>query len=241
MKLILCLLIMLAFPVTINADVLIEPEDNFYKWHSDECTSCNKYYTAAAEVPVYSSPDALKAFDTAESGSIFYIEWIYTDRNEQWGLYEGNDISYWVSMHALKPVYSHDEFCDDFESEIISKEASFNINESGWIILYEYPNSTWISDVLNSEWVNESSFTVHTLYTDSQGNQWGYIPYWMQHQGWINLSDPVSKTEPVRTSFEIYIPSHRPVNIGLAAFAVLTICGLTAAAVLIKKRRNSHA
>ncbi len=239
---ILFFIISVLMHVPVYADVLIEPDDSFYKWHADECYSVNKYYTAQNNTPVYHSPNSWFQFDEAEKGSTFFIEWIYTESNgDQWGLYEGHTISYWVSMNDLIPLYSHDEFMTEHASEIIENEVTFYPEQTGWVILYEYPGSTWISDILDTDWIGEGSFTVRTIYIDSDGNQWGYMPYYMKHNGWFNLTHPVSSKEPVRCSPEIYVPEKEGLNILLAVFFVVLACTLTAfvSVFFLKKTQKS--
>lgn len=64
MKRIFCALLaaaMLLLPCMALADVILEPEDSFYKRHSDQCTyQAGRTYIAAGEggsAPVYGAPD----------------------------------------------------------------------------------------------------------------------------------------------------------------------------------------
>ncbi len=230
MKRIICLFFMISLltPLPVFADVLIEPDDSFYRWHADECYSLNKYYTAKEGVPVYQSPNSWLQLDQAEAGSTFLIEWVYTaDNGDEWGLCESQKVSFWIAMNHLSPLYSHDEFIQEHASELMDQTITFNPTKSGYLILYEYPGSTWISDVLNTEWISEDSFTVHTVYFDDNGNQWGYMPYYMQHNGWINFDADISAEKINHNAPVIFLPKTSLFSFTLVP--VLLLCLFTAA------------
>lgn len=213
---------------TAYADVLIEPEDSFYRNHADECHSERKYYISEAPVSILSSPNDKRGYSTAPVDSCFYISWIYTDKKgNQWGLYDGVDVSYWVKMDQLVPIYSHEEFMSEHASEIIEESITFNPDQNGYVTLYEYPGSPWISDVLNTEWISEGSFTVHQIYVDEQGQRWGYMPYYRMHNGWINLDDAITENEPQRVAPVIFIPSEKPSSILWISIMVIAVCAIT--------------
>lgn len=232
-------LLLLIHPVTLLADVLIEPEDSFYRTHADECTSERKYYEASTSVSILSSPNDKKGYSTAPSGSVFYISWIYTNKQgNQWGLFDGVEVSYWVKMDDLFPVYSHAEFSVEHASEIMDKDMTFNPDKKGYVCLYEYPGSTWISDILDTEWISPDSFTVHQIYVDEQGHHWGYMPYYMQHNGWINLDDAIVESEPERNVPVIFIPNEKPASPPLIGIIVIAVCTLTGTLYFIIHKRK---
>ena len=241
MKRLICLLLTCLFICQpVFADVLFEPEDSFYKRHAEECEPLNKFYTSEHEVNVYKNPESSKALDTAQSGSIFYLEWVYTDENgAQWGLYENDEVSYWVNMAELEPVYSHDEFTQQHQNEITVISETVDTSDSGYVIFYEYPNSTWISDIMNTDWFESGSLSVSLVYVDEDGTCWGYTPYFMMASGWVNLDKSVSETEPVRNSFEIYVPENTSSSTLMITMLVCTVCIITglAALLLFRKKR----
>ena len=83
----------------VQADVIWEPENLFYKMHADDCEYHNRNYIAngpEGEVIVYKSPEVKLKIETIENGMSVNIYYLYEAKNGVlWGLYEN-----WKSLES---------------------------------------------------------------------------------------------------------------------------------------------
>ena len=128
MKRIFCALLaaaMLLLPCMALADVILEPEDSFYKRHSDQCTyQAGRTYIASGEggsAPVYGAPDRGE-LRRLSNGEETVCQWLYTDGNgAQWALI--SDGSGWINLYDFKVKYDWVEFEREHKDEIKHEDA----------------------------------------------------------------------------------------------------------------------
>ena len=92
-----CLLLTASLTVPALADVIWEPDDDFYFAHANECRLSDEGYTAAEDTTLYASPiDPTPAgvLPAGESAATRYI-WTDTHRDE-WGYAEFYTEDGWV-------------------------------------------------------------------------------------------------------------------------------------------------
>ena len=74
------LLTLLLLGPTATADVLIEPSDDFYRTHAEECEYLDRSYTANGKegyVALYQSPKSSRQRETVGNGAVLRGRWIY--------------------------------------------------------------------------------------------------------------------------------------------------------------------
>ncbi len=188
----LLVLAMLSCILPVFADVIVEPEDAFYRAHADECVY-NRYrtYTVNTEVGhayVYVSPDSSLTVKGWPNGTEVVISWIYTDKNgDDWGLFSQGG---WFRMADLTVVYDSFSFIEDHREEMTGyTEGSYTLeaSEEKPIPMWSYPGKR--SDAaFNSDNIAEY---ISMLYTDGDGVVWGYISYYKSRRNiWVCASDP---------------------------------------------------
>ena len=148
MKRIFCALLaaaMLLLPCMALADVILEPEDSFYKRHSDQCTyQAGRTYIASGEggsAPVYKAPDKGE-IRRIDNGNEAVCQWLYTDGNgAQWALI--SDGSGWINLYDFKVKYDWVEFEREHKDEIKHEDAEVDAAKGAGdtIIFYDYPGS----------------------------------------------------------------------------------------------------
>ncbi len=188
-------LIMLVYAGTpVFADVILEPNDGFYKAHEKECEYHNyrKYTvnTDAGHAYLYKSPSAGMTVGGYPNGEQFAISWVYTDRDgRMWGLI--SDEKGWFLMSDLTVVYDSFSFLEEHRDELKPYvRGTYKIEGSDTcpIVIYNYPGS-------KSEhfFTYQAESHVEKTYTDSDGNVWGLIPQTLGYvNAWICLTDPYS-------------------------------------------------
>lgn len=93
-SLLLCLLLTAALAVPALADVIWEPNDDFYFAHFDECRASNESYPAAADTTVYADPETPVSVGVIPAGENVPTPYIWTDKNgDEWGYVEYYDAS----------------------------------------------------------------------------------------------------------------------------------------------------
>ena len=190
----------------VQADVIWEPEDLFYKMHADDCEYHNRNYIAngpEGEIVVYKSPDVKLKLETIENGISVNIYYLYEAKNGVlWGLYKNweNDLIGWIPMAYMSLEYDHICFMEEFGEQVQSKKEKLppeytnkNIN------IWSYPGSENCSTFLAA---NPIEFT--DIFIDEEGNTWGYLSY---HYGWRDIW--VCIDHPQAEFSELY-PSEAP-------------------------------
>ena len=174
---------MLLLPCMALADVILEPEDSFYKRHSDQCTyQAGRTYIASGEggsAPVYDAPDRGER-RRLSNGEETVCQWLYTDGNgAQWALI--SDGSGWINLYDFKVKYDWVEFEREHKDEIKHEDADAGgdaANRGGDTIpgiFYDYPGSGRKSFDLSLGAFGSDKITVDTTYTDGGGPQMGAL------------------------------------------------------------------
>ncbi len=188
-----CLFLLLpAMPAA--ADIIVEPNNMFYKLHSDDCTHAPRYYllnSTEGHVYLYKSPHSSITVEGYPNGTEVYIPYLYTDPDDGsvWGLYNEQG---WFLMSELSLIYDSQSFREEHADALTPYvEGSFplELDETKEIVFWAYPGGK-MSYKQADPHLTEG---IYDTYTDEYGNTWGYIGY---HYGrrnvWVCLNDPFS-------------------------------------------------
>ena len=118
LTLLLALILCFALAMSALADVIWEPEDDFYQKHKDECYYEDRVYIASGEAgyaSVYKDPKAKKAKEELPNGTEFWVSYVWEgDGNGAWGL--GLNTR-WVRMSELTVKYDGISFQAEYGRE----------------------------------------------------------------------------------------------------------------------------
>jgi len=190
------LLIFASFAQFARADVLITPENNFYKQHQDDCTYVNRNFYANSQngfVSLKKEPGSAVETDTVKNGEVLNIVFTYDYSGEIWGVamldVYGNQNG-WIPMSQLVLVYDYISFEEDHKNEFYSYTGGYDtLKITDKIIMWSWPGSGVQQGAIEQK--IDDYFSVSTAYTDMQGQEWGFINYWHGYRNcWICLSDP---------------------------------------------------
>ncbi len=93
----LCLALAAGLAVPAMADVIWEPDDDFYFTHYDECRASDEGYLAAADTTVYADPETPSAVGVIAAGDSVATPYVWTDRNgDEWGYVEWYEDGTWI-------------------------------------------------------------------------------------------------------------------------------------------------
>lgn len=183
-----------------HADVIWTPNDDFYLNNAEQCDTLGRSFTANStdgSITLWKSPISKTKIATYENGTLFYVSVTFTDeKDETWGVIEIDGKTGWTKMKDLLLVYDNISFSEDHEKEFQEYNGEFdNYVIIDPIILWTYPGSGEIRSKLSK--VDDKQIPFESTYTDPDGSQWGYIPYYYSHKGWVCLNDPTNENLPV--------------------------------------------
>ena len=183
----------LGFTKDLQADVIWEPEDSFYKMHAEECEYHNRSYIAngpEGKVTVYKSPEVNLKITTLENGTRVNVYYLYEASNGVlWGIYENweEDIIGWMPMDYMNLEYDHICFMEEFGDKVQSKNM---------LLPEEYVGK----EIYN--WICPGSERGHTfspekqiefthVFKDGEGNTWAYVGYFYGIRDiWVCINNP---------------------------------------------------
>jgi len=233
----LLFVLLLLLPSLAAADVIVEPENSFFRAHRSDCrlTEGRTYIANGPEgtLNLYTAPNGTVG-RTLANGETFYCQWWYADnRGVTWGYCEQQEL--WAPLGYTLIRYDHLAFAADHQGEIVAGDGRFLPEGTGSGFLYEYPGAPEpypISDL--------DGLIPNQLYVDEQGRTWGFVSY---HFGWRNkwvcMDDPANGglsgegMAPLPSGFEPPASLSRVTNRGLIAGIVAAVALFTLLVVLI--------
>ncbi len=186
-------------PLPVSADVIFEPDNDFYGRHSDECTYFDRTCIAGADTYLWNAPNLAAGERRAQEGEDIHISFVYTDKDGlEWGLAEDRDK--WILMADLYLEYGSPEFMEEYSDEIYEDEPYLLPDGTGFVS-WSYPES----GVIDSSGASVmDDYEITTFYKDPDGRLWGYSAYmYGTRDVWICLSDMNNARIPQRTEHEL--------------------------------------
>lgn len=179
-------------PEEVQADLILEPEDQFYQAHADQCEYVDRSYYTDGSVDFWTAPNGRKK-GSFPADTRLQVTHVYTDsQGAQWGVFLDQE-SGWILMADVYLDYDSRQFREDHEEEILPGEEQV-LAEGEKVVFWSYPCSgeNWGTEELQQE-LKFSEF-----YTDSQGRLWGNVGYYMGSRDfWICLSEPGNQEIPM--------------------------------------------
>ena len=124
-------------PLSASADVIFEPENNFYERHSDECSYFDRSCLAGADTYLWDAPNLTTEGGKLQKGDSIYISFVYTDNDGlEWGLAETQDK--WILMADLYLEYGSPEFMEEHSDEIYEDEP-YLLSDGTVFVSWSYP------------------------------------------------------------------------------------------------------
>lgn len=225
------------------ADVVWEPENNFYKFHKGSTKEDGGEYTVNGEkgyAGFADKPGGSAAEFYLTNGTEIEVICTYEKGGRTYGMcwQDGEfhqSVYGWVNMKDMVKLYRSREFKKEHASEINFREAN-QLKKSivGDVCLYSYPLSGEILSRVKSDGKEEFGFIA--IYEDKDGRSWGEKEYrGDESDGWVCLSDPLNDSLPdtLRPDNIIYEPKPVPSSGGTYIAIVLAIAAAAGAAAVI--------
>lgn len=201
------------FPPAARADVLVEPNNDFYSRHRHECVRVDRSFYANGEggfASLKKEPGSNDEVIQIVNGEILYIMLTYNRQGELWGATEifspeippNQRPNGWISMEQLLLKYDYISFEEDHWNEIYPIGADYEqLPTEGDLVFWSWPGSGIEAFFLEEEWRSsdvEANWLQPELgYRDSAGREWGLFTYvYGARNLWACLSDPSNRDIP---------------------------------------------
>ncbi|MCI8525784.1 MAG: hypothetical protein HFF17_07660 [Oscillospiraceae bacterium] len=207
-KMLIFTLFSLLLAAVAAADVIVEPADDFWGKHQDECDYLYRAYTvngAAGYAALWESPVSQRQTEVLANGAQIAGQWHYTDsRGVTWCAVESGEwtddgytvIRGWISLSDCVPVPDYISFREAHGNEFIPYDGSCDrqMASAPQVVLWKYPGSGIQVSTVDTTWFQDSGpleDQFETCWRDGEGRLWGYSGYCFGIRNtWICLSDP---------------------------------------------------
>lgn len=199
----MALSLLFMIPTAAYGDIVVEPDNDFYWQHADECKSVNRAFFLDAQdgstIAVLEEPGTGTELAQMPNETGIWISSSYELNGELWGNtwiqnYQsptGKDFYGWVSMSDLTLIYDEISFREEFGSTFYSEGKDLDkLEQVSSMIYWEWPGSGYSYPAIDKEITMKNGFI--DFYMDDKGREWGYFrntDYW---SGWVCISDPES-------------------------------------------------
>lgn len=218
MLLAVCFILMPA--VVVYADVIVEPQNDFFFNHRNECVYIDHSFYVNGEngsVSLKKEPGSKKEIAVMQNNEVLYVSHTYDYKGETWGVAEvltpENQWVYgWVPLSQLLLIYDYRSFEEDHQDEFKPYTGDYHeLLTAEQIVYWKYPCSGIVMGIMTEnieEFVNNFKDSLNKgeiiqpyisyIYTDEEGREWGFSG-WGGVTGkdqWICLSDPANEDIP---------------------------------------------
>ena len=184
----LLLTLLLLVPALTYADVILEPDNGFFRAHESECRALEgRTYIAdgpEGTLPLYSAPGGTLR-KSIPNGEAFFCRWAYWDKKgDVWGYSESHEL--WAPLGYTLVQYDHIAFEADHGDDFLPGDGRALDEELTAFVFYAYPGSP---DHYPMDQIGP--LTADELYVDEAGRTWGFVSYYYGWRNmWVCLDDP---------------------------------------------------
>lgn len=187
-------MLLMGSTATLHADLIVCPEDDFFKEHEEECEYAGQLYTAAGDagfVYVFSSPVSNEIVGEIPNGTDIWIDFTYeTETGVLWGVQtpqKNLSLGQWMNLTEFEITKTGEDFEREHQAALEPIEKTYTFGEQrGYLTLWAYPGSDQIHNQINSQDVEPGAVIPMTRkYTDEAGQVWFYIEVNERINGWI--------------------------------------------------------
>ena len=196
------LVLVVSLPLSVSADLIYQPRDDFFKEYWDDCRPIDTVRIANGpdgKVTIYKSPKDSQIQGTIPNGEEVYIAWVYTASNGiDWGCVYlwGENIEGWIPMPYAEPIqyvptYGSADFWEEFKDRIEEENGDLYDLAGLEIRYWRYPGSENCKTIK----LEPGDFAPAYQYTfvDISGQKWCMIRnYEGMESSWVCLDNPAA-------------------------------------------------
>jgi len=190
-------------PFTIAyADLIWEPENNFYQEHKSNMVALDRSFTVNGTngtVAVKEKPGAKQDVTSIKNGTVIYIHYSCLYGGEYWGYteYYGDSVRYsgWVKLDQMLVHYDYKAFAEQHRNEFYEYKGAYSeMKDPLSCVTWDWPGADHLKSVTE---VYLDHFSIVHAYKDKDGREWGFITDYKGSIGfWVCLSDPLNQSIP---------------------------------------------
>ena len=164
LKIAAAMMLLAGSAATLHADLIVCPEDDFFKEHDEECEYVGQLYTAAGDagvVYVYSSRISNEIVGEIPNGTDIWIDFTYqTKEGVLWGVQTPRrdlSLGQWMNLTEFEIAKTAEDFEREHQDALEPIEQTYTLNEPrGYLTLWEYPGSEHIENYAGMYgWIRE--------------------------------------------------------------------------------------
>lgn len=198
----LLLALFACLPSAARADVIWEPDNDFYWKNQEQCQYLGRQYLPAVAGGLYlwDEPEGREGNCHLEEDQAVTVYFLYELNGRQWGLVEpDNAHNGWVPMDWMRLKYDSQAFREEHAGQISDQSRTLYLEDlDGALLFWTYPGSGEIVYALSTQEMDGEELEVSGIYTDGDGREWGNCAYYYGIRDvWICLSDPSQEDLPV--------------------------------------------
>jgi hypothetical protein len=235
------IVLVVSLPLSVSADLIYTPRDDFLEEHRAECDYVDRNYITngpRGELTVYKSPEDWMILGTIPNRQGIYISVTYTDPDGgEWGCVELRDkeITGWVHMSWVVPIYNESDFQREFDNRIKSERGDLLAFAGLEIRVWEYPGSEESETmIVSDDPYFASDYEYYCTFVDDAGQRWGKII----HLGddWVCLDNPTADYDTLYANHapqKVSKPEIQPETSPKTSDKVITPSGISPTTILI--------
>jgi len=193
--LVLCILILM--PLTAYADIIYEPDNDFYKQYKTQIKDLGRSFAANGEdgsLSVKKEPGAKDDISKLDNGAVTYIRYSCLYNGEFWGFTE--EYSGWVKLDQMLVLYDYITFDEEHHDEYYNYSGIYKeIIETRSAIVWPWPGAD--NYIKRFDNLDAGHYSASYAYMDGDGREWGFVTYIYGYRNvWLCLSEPTNDSIP---------------------------------------------
>ena len=242
----LCIILALSLALPSAADVIWEPDDDYYFENYDECTLVELEFEAVSDAVIQVSPRDRVSTSYVPAGETVYVYVLW----KNYGYIESAYGVGWVDLSYFQQRYQLADFLTDHETEFVVVSGTISRMIYSLIYYWTFPGSGQLAGYISADtfsWTNED-VAYQATWTDENGLLWCYMSYYYGASGWICLSDPGNAYLPVTAPMykdsgftSEYFNSYNPTTavVVCLATAAIVITALVFLSLMLKRKKQN--
>jgi len=184
-------------PLAAYADLIFEPESDFYEQHQNLIIYLGRSFSANGEdgsVFAKKEPGSKSNASVLQNGTVTYMQYSCLYDGDFWGFtYEHSG---WVKLSEMLVLYDYVAFEEEYFPDLYLFSGDYvKIKETRSAIAWPWPGAD--APLWTLEDLDMGSFRATYAYMDDEGREWGFVTYLYGSRNiWFCLSDPLNPDLP---------------------------------------------
>jgi hypothetical protein len=179
------------------ADVIFEPENDFYERHSDKMVYTDRSFVVNGSATLVSEPSSKRSIATLQNNANVYITFTCLYDGDYWGYVSTHGQPQgWVNINQLLVPYDHIFFAEENGVDFFRHSNDLSkLEEAGSAYMWRWPGTDITPRLLED--IDIQMVNISNTFVDEQEREWIQLGYYFgRSNAWICLSDPMNSEIP---------------------------------------------